>query len=161
MSLTNFHTAICWIAIAFILKLAQNLNTMVMELKTARKLLDTYSCTQVKPVTSPQEKTELQEALHFIVTESDAENLGVCADTPQQGYQALAQYLQAFGYKVPFDLATITPGEKPTYLKCNTAKMIQYQDDYEGDYRGVLVACQSDDDMINGVFGYFPLDLFA
>ncbi len=38
--------------------------------------------------------------------------------------------------------------------------MSYYLDQYTGEYRGVLVSCQSEDDLIAGTYGHFPLDLF-
>ena len=91
--------------------------------------------------------------------ESESENFGICADTLQEAQQALASYLQALGYghQVPNPLGEHSG---PVYLKFNTQKQSPYLDGYDGPYRGVLIACQSDSTAINGTYGYFPLDLF-
>ncbi|MDB9313430.1 DUF1824 family protein [Spirulina sp. CS-785/01] len=130
-------------------------------LTQARQLLDTFSCAEVKTVQSSQEKEQLQNALLLMVKESEAENLGICADNAYQGYTALSHYLTAFGYTIPFKLEEISPVETPVYIKFNTATLSHYLTDYEeGNYRGVLVACQAEDDLVNGVYGHLPLDLF-
>ncbi|MDJ0594500.1 MAG: DUF1824 family protein [Pleurocapsa sp. MO_226.B13] len=49
----------------------------------------------------------------------------------------------------------------PVYLKFSTQKMSYYSSEYTGEYRGVLVSIQSEDDLIAGTYGHFPLDLFA
>ncbi|NET88990.1 MAG: DUF1824 family protein [Kamptonema sp. SIO1D9] len=129
--------------------------------KEARKILDRFSCTQVKEVESVAEKKQLREALLLISGLSESENLGVCADNSQQGFAALSSYLQAMGYQSNFDSAAITPVEKPVYIKYNTQKKAYYLDSYTGEYRGVLVSCQSEDDRVNGVYGHLPLNLFS
>jgi hypothetical protein len=126
----------------------------------ALKILQEYSCIQVKTADSEEEKERLRQALLFIVGLSDSENLGICADNAGQGFEALSSYLNALGYEATFELAPLPASSDPVYLKFNTYKMSYFLDSYGGDYRGVLVACQSEDDMIAGTYGYFPLNLF-
>ena len=132
-----------------------------LTIEEAVKFLKRYGCNP-----NPQDKTSedyplLHQALLLIVKESDWENLGVCADNPQQGLAAVKSYLAAFGYQdsfaetVPEHLAT-----EAIYIKFNTQKMSFYIDAYSGEYRGVLVAIQSEDERVVGTYGYFPLDLF-
>jgi len=132
-----------------------------MELTAARKLLDQYSCTEQKAVNSQQKKQELQTAIQQIAKESEWENLGICADNTQQAIMALKDYLTAFGYDInPVNFDQVSEMNTPVYIKFSTKQMGFYQDNYTGDYRGVLVSCQGEDDLIAGVYGHLPLDLF-
>lgn len=127
----------------------------------ARKILTQYSCTKTKTPTSPLEKAQLQSALLCITQESDWENLGVCADNTQQGLKALENYLLAMGYEPNFDQQSLQQLREPVYIKFNTSKMSYFQDAYTGEYRGVLVSCQSEEDSIAGTYGHLPLGLFS
>jgi len=132
-----------------------------LDLTQARQLLDRFSCTETRAVSSAAERQQLQAALLAIARASDAENLGVCADTWAEGLTALREYLTALGYVLPEALSQETPPAGALYLKFNTAKQTYFIDGYSGEYRGVLVACQSEDEAIAGVYGHLPLDLFA
>ncbi|NBD32398.1 MAG: DUF1824 family protein [Cyanobacteria bacterium] len=133
-----------------------------MELTAARKLLDQYSCTEQKSVKNEQEKQDLQTAIQQITKESEWENLGICADNTEQGITALKSYLQALGYDISkIDFDQVSPVDTPIYIKFSTKQMGFYQDNYTGEYRGVLVSCQAEDDLIAGVYGHLPLDLFT
>lgn len=128
----------------------------------ALKLLKLFSGTETKSVDSEAQKLQLREALLLIVNLSDYQNLGICAETPAQAFDALASYLQAFGYQIPSDRAEIPSHSNPAYLKFNSQKMSYYLDEYTGKYRGVLVSCQSSDsEELNGTYGHLPFDLFA
>ena len=132
-----------------------------MELTQARKLLDQFSCTEQKSVETQEQKQELQTAIQDIVKESEWENLGVCAENTQQAISALKTYLMAFGYVLnQVDFNQVDQLKTPVYIKFSTKQMEFYQDNYTGDYRGVLVSCQAEDDLIAGVYGHLPLDLF-
>ncbi|MBP0016730.1 MAG: DUF1824 family protein [Cyanobacteria bacterium SBLK] len=137
------------------------MNAPDLALTDARQLLDSYSCIVPKIPTSETEARELRQALRLITARSESENLGVCADNSQQGYQSLADYLEALGYRVPFEITALESVDCPVYIKFNTAKMTHYLKTYEGEYRGVLISCQSEEEEINGTYGHFPLDLFA
>ena len=39
--------------------------------------------------------------------------------------------------------------------------MSYYSSEYTGEYRGVLVSYQSEDNLIAGTYGHFPLNLFS
>ncbi|AFZ45888.1 protein of unknown function DUF1824 [Halothece sp. PCC 7418] len=133
-----------------------------MELTQARKLLDQYSCTEQKTVKTEQEKQDLQTALKQITQESEWENLGICADNTEQAITALKTYLTALGYDInQIDFNQVASVGSPVYIKFSTKQMGFYQDNYTGDYRGVLVSCQAEDDLIAGVYGHLPLDLFT
>jgi Tfp pilus assembly protein PilF len=132
-----------------------------LSLTEARKILDQYSCTETKSPASSEETAQLQSALLCITQESEWENLGVCADNLEQGLQALASYLKVMGYTPNFDPATNTVDDSPVYIKFNTSKMSYFTDSYTGNYRGVLVSCQSEEDAVAGTYGHLPLDLFG
>ncbi len=51
--------------------------------------------------------------------------------------------------------------KEPIYLKYNSQKQSYYFDEYTGEYRGVLVAVQGENEDIIGTYGHFPLDLFS
>ncbi len=125
----------------------------------ALKILKSYDCTQTTDTISLAEKEQLRDCLLLIVSLSESENIGICADNSQQGFTALASYLQAFGYPSNFQAIDVSQSSEPVYIKFNTQKMSYYLDKYTGKYRGVLVSCQSEDD-IAGTYGHFPLDLF-
>lgn len=132
-----------------------------MDLKQARQQLDQFSCIEQKTVETQEEKQQLQTALKTIAKESEWENLGICAENTKQAITAAKSYLTALGYdveKVNFDQAQ--PLDHPVYMKFSTKQMGFYQDNYTGEYRGVLVSCQAEDDLIAGTYGHFPLDLF-
>ncbi|QDZ41542.1 DUF1824 family protein [Euhalothece natronophila Z-M001] len=133
-----------------------------MDLKQARKQLDQFSCIEQKTVDTEEEKEQLKTALQTIVKESEWENLGICADNTQQAINAVKSYLTAFGYdieQVNFDQTQLL--DHPVYIKFSTKQMGFYQDNYTGDYRGVLVSCQAEDDLVAGTYGHLPLDLFC
>lgn len=133
-----------------------------MELTQARKLLDQYSCTEQKAVKTEQEKEALQMAIKQIAQESEWENLGICADNTEQAVSALKSYLSALEYEINrINFEQVSAVNTPVYIKFSTKQMGFYQDNYTGEYRGVLVSCQAEDDLIAGVYGHLPLDLFA
>jgi len=131
-----------------------------MNLSEAVKLLKQYSCTLVKIPGSEAEKKELQTAVIDVVNASEWENLGICADNSESGCKILTSYLKALGYPVEFDRALIKASNSPVYIKYNTQKLSHHLDSYDGDYRGVLISCQTENDAIAGTYGYFPADLF-
>lgn len=137
-------------------------NLTNLNIEAALKLLKAFSCIETHTIDTESAKVELRQALLTIVDLSDTQNLGICAENAAEGFTALASYLQALGYKPPFDTADIPSTDDPVYIKFNTQRMSHYLDSYTGKYRGVLVSCQSSDyDEINGTYGHFPLDLFA
>ncbi|GAB4524477.1 MAG: hypothetical protein Tsb0014_02990 [Pleurocapsa sp.] len=131
-----------------------------LSLDKALKILKSYDCVQVKNPESPVLLEELRNSLVMITNLSTSENLGICADSSQQGFAVLASYLKAFGYPSNFGQDKVTQISEPVYLKFNTQKMSYYLDRYTGKYRGVLISCQSEDDAIAGTYGHFSLDLF-
>ncbi|NJL02835.1 MAG: DUF1824 family protein [Spirulinaceae cyanobacterium RM2_2_10] len=131
------------------------------DLQQARQLLDRFSCTETRTVESDAERQALRAALLAIAQASESENIGVCAANWLEGLQAVYEYLQALGYTKPAEISEASPPADAVYIKFNTARQTFFIDDYTGEYRGVLVACQSEDEVIAGVYGYFPLDLFS
>ncbi|MFZ9737287.1 MAG: DUF1824 family protein [Prochlorotrichaceae cyanobacterium] len=131
---------------------------MVIALESTLALLRSYSCLAPKPV-SPAEKVPLQKAIAAVLERSEGLNFGICADTVDQALQALCRYLRGLGYDV--DLAEIPEHSiaGAAYLKYSLQRQAFYFDDYVGEYRGVLISCQGDDE-IAGTYGHFPLDLF-
>lgn len=134
--------------------------TEQISLSDARSILDSFSSTQTKLAKSEAEKEQLRQALSLVVELAEGENLGVCADNGEQGYRALRQYLQALGYDISFAAVDLAATPAPIYIKFNCQKLSHFCDSYTGDYRGVLVSCQSEDDRVNGTYGHLPLDLF-
>jgi len=122
-------------------------------------LLKDYSRLEIRIPQNSSERAELRQAIAWICGESEAENLGICAGDQTSAEMALAQYLQGLGYGEAM-ATSATAIDGPVYLKCNTQSLKFYVDSYEGDYRGVLIACQTEDEALSGTYGYFPLDLF-
>ena len=144
--------------------------TIQLTVKEAVSLLRKYSYNSVAAVNSPKEREQLIQGLLLVTSLSEWENIGICADNEAQGLIALKSYLQALGYQSPLqsyscqDIRNKNSGEtadSPVYIKFNTQKLSYYLDSYLGEYRGVLVAIQGEDDQIVGTYGYFPLDLFT
>lgn len=130
-----------------------------LSLVRAREILAAYSCLTPKAVVGSDEKHRLQAALQVMVGQSDWENLGICADCFADAVAALNGYLRALGHPIA-PPASAPPTAGPIYVKYNTQRQILYCDRYDGDDRGVLVSCQSEDDRVAGTYGYLPLDLY-
>ncbi len=140
--------------------------TIPFPIEEAVSLLKKYSCNSVATIDSSEEKERLRQALLFVTSLSEWENIGICADHKNQGLMALESYLKALGYESSLQSYTFQDirkekSDSAVYIKFNTQKLSYYLDAYLGDYRGVLVAIQSEDDSIVGTYGYFPLDLFT
>ena len=133
-----------------------------MDIAQAQKILSAFSCTETKTVNSPQEKEQLRQAVLLFGNLSDSQNLGICANTASEGFLILETYLKALGYPIPADKPDITSIVGPVYIKYNSMRGSWYLDSYIGQYRGVLVSCQSsENESINGLYGHLPLDLFV
>ncbi len=136
-----------------------NLNSdRVINFEEAAELLALFSCIETKSVES--EKASLIQALQLFTSLSDYQNFGICADNSEQGFTALFNYLRGLEYEPPFNLAEVPVINEPIYLKFTTKKATYHLDRYGDKYRGVLISCQSEDDRVNGTYGYLPLDLF-
>jgi hypothetical protein len=131
-----------------------------LTIDNALEILKKYSCSKIQTIKSAEEKDDLKEALLLITSLSEWENLGICANNAQEAFIALKSYLTAFGYKDNIVNQDIPILEESIYLKFNTQKMSFYMDSYSGEYRGVLVSIQGENDKLSGTYGHFPLDLF-
>jgi hypothetical protein len=132
-----------------------------LSIADARPCLLAFSCVKPKQVESDAEKQHLQAALRLFSDAAAWENLGVCAETAEQGFTALSQYLEALGYDFDRDKVDLSSCPAPIYIKFNGQKQSYLTDSYDGGYRGVLVSFQAEDDRVCGTYGHFPLDLFA
>jgi hypothetical protein len=128
--------------------------------QTAKKMLAEYSCNNNSNLESSIEKEKIRQALLLITNLCEWQNLGICADNSTEGFEALLSYLQALGYESNFNFHDFPTSDKAVYIKYNGQKMSYFLDSYLGEYRGVLISCQSEDDNITGTYGHFPLDLF-
>lgn len=136
-------------------------NQASLTVEKAEKILKEYSCTDIKLVELDSEKALLRQALQLIVDLADYVNFGICAETTEQGFKALQEYLNGLGYNVSLDTQKTTEIPGSVYIKFNTNKQSYYLDSYTGNYRGVLVSCQSSArEDISGTYGHLPLDLF-
>lgn len=131
-----------------------------LTLDKALKILKSYDCIKLTNTEVLVKPEQLRNSLLLVTSLSSSQNLGICADDFQQGFAALASYLTALGYQSNLEQQNVSQSSKPVYLKFSTQKMSYYSDKYTGEYRGVLVSCQSENDLIAGTYGHFPLDLF-
>jgi len=131
-----------------------------MNIESALKILQEYSCIEQKKVNSEAEKTQLQEAILLVIKESDSYNLGICADNSSVAINSLNLYLKAFGQEINANYQADNNINETVYLKFKIIDKSYYLDSYNGDYRGVLISCQAENDKITGTYGHFPLDLF-
>jgi hypothetical protein len=141
----------------------QNSNNLTVE--AAEKILNEFTCLNIKSNASPisqEEKSRIREALLLLINASDYQMLGVCASSVSEGFSALARYLEAIGYKTTILSDSAFEVEGPAYLKFNGKTESYHADSYTGEFRGVLVSCQSEDgEGVNGTYGHLPLDLFS
>ncbi|NJL91566.1 MAG: DUF1824 family protein [Coleofasciculaceae cyanobacterium SM2_1_6] len=134
---------------------------MELSLAEALELLQSYSCKAPKLVASDIEKVKVQAAILLVAGLTDHQNLGICAEDVPTGLTALVNYAQALGYKFQPKAEDQSAEISPVYIKFNPQKQSYYLDVYPGNYRGVLISCQSSEhESLNATFGHFPLDLF-
>ncbi len=127
-----------------------------LDLTSACELLRPINCLNSQPIS---DRSLVQAAVHRVAAASDYQILGICANTLAEGIQALKTYGAALGYQPQLDLAPI---EGAVYIKFNPKSALCYADRYSGDYRGVLISCQSAyESGLNEMFGHLPLDLFT
>ncbi|MEB3295704.1 MAG: DUF1824 family protein [Synechococcales bacterium] len=124
----------------------------------ALTLLQKFICIEnLTPEAIPDYAT-IQTALAVVAEASDYQILGICADNWQQGQLALYSYLTALDYD---DRPEIPPVSGSLYIKYNPRLRSCHAEPYDGQHRGVLVACISAyDEGVNETFGHLPLDLF-
>ncbi|NJR67046.1 MAG: DUF1824 family protein [Leptolyngbyaceae cyanobacterium CRU_2_3] len=124
-------------------------------LQEAHEILKQFDCTRKGTAI---EADRLRQALLLVASQSDYQILGICSETFTQGCQALQEYAQALGHTISLDLKPI---DSVTYIKFNPKLGSCYVDTYNGEYRGVLVSCQSTSESgINEMYGHLPLNLF-
>ncbi len=130
--------------------------------ETADAFLQRFACFEGQPELDGAQIRLVKEALLLLTGLSDFQTIGVCARSMTEAVAALNSYLTALGHELQADLEVLPQIEGPVYVKCNTRSLGYYGDRYSGDYRGVLVSCQSDyTDGVCGTYGHFPLDLFV
>ncbi|BBD54694.1 DUF1824 family protein [Planktothrix agardhii] len=128
----------------------------------AQAILKGFICTDVISPISDPEKVKIQAALLLLNRESEYQMIGICADDMAQALTALTEYLKAFEYSVNVKDHALEPISESVYLKFNGRSQNFYISPYLEKYRGVLISFQStEENGINGVYGHFPLDLFA
>ncbi|MEM8779679.1 MAG: DUF1824 family protein [Cyanobacteria bacterium P01_G01_bin.49] len=127
----------------------------------ALKILTDYSCLQIKVVDFDIDKEKLRQAIQLVSSLCDGENIGICADNCQEGFKTLTNYLEALGLSANLETNQSVPQNTPVYIKFNTKTMSYYLDSYTGNYRGVLISCQSENPQLAGTYGHFPLNLFS
>jgi hypothetical protein len=133
----------------------------MLTVEAAQKIIENFTCLDLRSIPSELEKAPLREALLLLANSSDYQMLGVCADSTEEGFFALETYLKALGYHPTFDDYTNSVTGS-VYIKYNTLKGVYYVDSYNGTFRGVLVSCQSSiEGGVNGTYGHLPLDLFV
>lgn len=137
-------------------------NTHNLTVDEAEKILNEFTCQNLKLVESPEKKALTRAAILLLANFSDYQMLGICASASTEAFSALESYLEALGYHTTLmDYSTFNSIEGPVYLKFNGLRESYHLDSYTGEYRGVLVSCQSSDAAgINGTYGHLPLDLF-
>ncbi|MGL4500505.1 MAG: DUF1824 family protein [Planktothrix sp.] len=128
----------------------------------AQAILKGFICTDAISPISEAEKVKIQSALLLLNRESEYQMIGICADSMPQALSALTDYLKAFEYSINLADHGLEPLSESVYLKFNGRSQNFYISPYLEKYRGVLISFQStEENGINGVYGHFPLDLFA
>ncbi len=121
----------------------------------AETILRQFICTD--QTSAPLDYAAIRAAVLTVADLSDYQILGICAETAEEGIQALSSYLKVLEYEVP-ETRSI-PGV--IYIKFNPLTGRSHMEPYTGEHRGVLISCQSAyDDGVNETFGHLPIDLF-
>ena len=94
-----------------------------LTLNKALKIVKSYDCAKPTNTSSSIELEELRNSLLLVTSLSSSQNLGICASDFQQGFAALASYLEAFGYQINLDRDNANQSLSPVYLKFSTQKM--------------------------------------
>jgi Domain of unknown function (DUF1824) len=133
-----------------------------LDRQTAHRLLKQY---EEPGAEDALDRASIRQALLSVASLSDYQIFGVCADTMKQGIEGLAGYAEALGYSSNLKLEALEVSAKQhegaVYIKFNPNSAQCYTSPYEGEHRGVLVACQSAAETdINEIYGHLPLDLF-
>ncbi|ASC72524.1 hypothetical protein XM38_034820 [Halomicronema hongdechloris C2206] len=130
------------------------------EITALRRHLARFSCLEVPPTLSPQERQTLREELLQFNQLSDYQTLGICVESLDKAQAALEAYVAALGGQCTLTLTADHAG--PFYIKFNTLNDKGYVNRYDGPSRGVLITYHASEvDEVNGTYGPFPLDLFS
>jgi hypothetical protein len=125
----------------------------------AQAILAPFNCLTPKSFDSPQEKQAVQQAVLYLAQITDNQILGILASSIAEAIATLQSYTQALGYSLP--QTTLEDAEGAVYLKFNPRTNLCHSSPYPEQYRGVLIAFQSDHlDGVNELYGHLPLDLF-
>jgi len=132
---------------------------MTVDLDTAQQLLRLFTEGDRLPPQQLSPHDQVRQALHQVREHSDYQIFGICAAAIADATTSLKAYLAALGYDAPGEIPTV---EGAVYVKYNPKTGRCHVDSYIGEYRGVLVSCQSEyDGDVNETFGHLPLDLFS
>lgn len=132
-----------------------------LSIEAAQKILEAFTCADIQSINSIENPDNICTALKILVQNSEYQMLGICADSLDEAWNALAEYLQGLGYQISLDRNAVEAVEGSVFLKFNGLSQSYYSSPYTQQYRGVLVSCQSNDEVgVNGTYGHFPLDLF-
>jgi hypothetical protein len=133
-----------------------------LTISEAQAILKGFICTDAISPISDSEKVKIQTALLLLNRESEYQMIGICADSMAEALSALTDYLKAFEYSIDLEDHGLESLSESVYLKFNGRSQNFYISPYLEKYRGVLISFQStEENGINGVYGHFPLDLFA
>jgi hypothetical protein len=126
----------------------------------AQAILAPFNCLTPKSLDSPQAKQAVQQAVLYLAQITDNQMLGILASSITEAIATLQSYTQALGYSLPQTTPEDVEGGA-VYLKFNPRTNLCYSSPYPEQYRGVLIAFQSDHpDGVNELYGHLPLDLF-
>jgi hypothetical protein len=132
-----------------------------LSLKAAHDILEQFTCLEINSQSPPQDLDQTRQALLLFAHHSEYQMLGICADSLEAAFTALAEYLTAWNYDIEINTNAINPIDGAVYLKFNGRNQSYYASAYSEKYRGVLVSFQSSDvEEVNGTYGHFPLNLF-
>lgn len=140
------------------------LETPSLDINAAVEMLRAYSLAEFRGQTSEIPPETLAQALTLLQHTGEYLNLGVCATSTTEAIATLRHYLQAWHCDCPPELDQLQPlkaTEEGVYLKFNQEKQKLYLSEYDGKYRGVLVAYHGEQEALQGTYGHFPLDLFS
>lgn len=124
----------------------------------AQAILAPFNCLTVQIIGDLEGKMAVQQAVLHLASITETHMFGILAANLEGAIAALHSYAKAFGYEPP---SNVNPCSGAVYIKFNPRAGLCYASPYTGDYRGVLIAFQSDlADGVNEMSGHLPLDLF-
>jgi hypothetical protein len=125
----------------------------------AQAILAPFNGVTLKSFNSLQEKQTVQQAVLHLARVTDNQILGILASSITEAIATLHSYTQALGYSLPQSVEDTGVGA--VYLKFNPRTGLCYSSPYLEQYRGVLIAFQSEHpNGINELYGHLPLNLF-